>query len=57
MKKNELVYNYEAVCDTPIFKKGERFTLDSGFYTNKAETIILRSTNLTGKIIKKKTDA
>jgi hypothetical protein len=57
MKKNELAYNYEAVCDTLIFKKGERFALDSGFYTNKSETVVLRSTNFTGKIIKKKLDA
>jgi len=53
-KKLELDFDYEAIRDTPIFKAGELFALDNGYYTNKAETVVLRSTNETGKILKKK---
>jgi len=52
--KKDLDYIYELVTDTlPIAKVGELFALDSGYYVNKDESIILRSTNFTGKIIKK----
>lgn len=31
----------------------ERFTLENGYYVNQAETIIIQSTNATGKFFKK----
>lgn len=47
---------YVLVQDLPIAKKGEKFTLVNGYYVNKDETILLKSTNTTGKIIKKVND-
>lgn len=44
---------YVLVVDLPIAKKGTNFKLLCGFYTNSDESIVLRSTNYTGKIIKK----
>lgn len=44
---------YILVKDLPIAKKGEIFTLVNDFYVNLDETILLRSTDYTGKIIKK----
>ena len=52
--KKDLEYVYELVTNTlPIAKMGELFALDSGYYVNKDESIFLRSTNFTGRIIKK----
>ena len=52
--KKDLEYIYELVSDTlPIAKVGELFALDAGYYVNRDESIFLRSTNFTGKIIKK----
>jgi hypothetical protein len=45
---------YVLVQDLPIAPKGAEFTLVDGSYINAKETIMLRSTNKTGKIIKKK---
>lgn len=45
--------NYVLVQELPIAPKGETFNLVNGYYVNKDESIVLRSTNLTGKIIKK----
>jgi hypothetical protein len=46
-------YEYVLVQKLPIAEKGETFTLVNGYYINENETIALRSTNITGKIIKK----
>ena len=36
-----------------IAAAGERFMLDNGYYVNETDTIIIRSTNETGKYFKK----
>lgn len=52
--KKDLTYIYELVTnDLPLAKEGELFALDAGYYVNKDESILIKSTNFTGKIIKK----
>jgi hypothetical protein len=52
MKENK----YHTVIDLPIMKKGEVLTREGAYYTNEDESVVLRSTNYTGKIIKKTKD-
>lgn len=36
-----------------LLKKGDRFTLENGYYVNEDETIIFKSTDKTGKLFTK----
>lgn len=51
----EQIFDRVSIVKEPkILFKDEEFSLDSKYYTNKDQSIILRSNNETGKIIKKK---
>ena len=54
-KKHEsLEFNYVVVAeDLEILEVGEKMAKDNDCYVNADESVILKSTNFTGKIIKK----
>jgi Icc-related predicted phosphoesterase len=57
MKLKPLDYDYVVVAgDLTILPKGELLALDNGYYINKDESILIKSTSYTGRIIKKKKD-
>jgi len=49
-----LEFEYVVITDlSPVLPKGELLALDNGYYVNKDESVVIKSTNYTGKIIKK----
>lgn len=52
-----LSYDYVVVADDlEILKRGEKMAKDNDYYVNEDESVILKSTNFTGRIIKKAND-
>ncbi len=54
-KKHEcLDFNYVVVAeDLEILEAGEKLAKDNDHYVNQDESVILKSTNFTGRIIKR----
>jgi hypothetical protein len=47
-------FEYVTIKDLfPLLKKGEKLCLENGFYFNKDESVVIKSSNETGKFIRK----